>query len=194
MNKPLNTSDEILACARNLIMAGGYNGFSYADIATVVGIRMPSIHHHFPTKLDLVKTLLAGYRREAEEGFKHLECAIPDSFAQLHAYVQYWKTCIGDLRAPFCVCALLAGELPILPDEVALEVRAYFHFLSTWLTAVLDRAVQQGVISLRYDARLEAEALMATLHGAMLSARAYGDADIFDTVMRAQLERMAVEN
>jgi len=26
-----NTSDEILASARNLIMSGGYNGFSYAE-------------------------------------------------------------------------------------------------------------------------------------------------------------------
>ncbi len=30
-------------------MSGGYNGFSYADIAEVVGIRKTSIHHHFPT-------------------------------------------------------------------------------------------------------------------------------------------------
>jgi TetR/AcrR family transcriptional repressor of nem operon len=39
------TSDDILACARSLIVAGGYNGFSYADIADVVGIRKASIHH-----------------------------------------------------------------------------------------------------------------------------------------------------
>jgi TetR/AcrR family transcriptional repressor of nem operon len=41
------------------------------------------------------------------------------------------------------VCALLASELPILPEEVALEIRAYFRFLSGWLTSVLERGVQQ---------------------------------------------------
>ena len=46
------TSDDILGCARTLIIAGGYNGFSYADVAAVVGIRKASIHHHFPTKVD----------------------------------------------------------------------------------------------------------------------------------------------
>jgi AcrR family transcriptional regulator len=60
------TSDDILACARSLIVAGGYNGFSYADIAGVVGIRKASIHHHFPSKVDLVRTLVARYRKEAE--------------------------------------------------------------------------------------------------------------------------------
>lgn len=34
-------SDEIPAFARALIVAGGYNGFSYADIVDLVGIRTP---------------------------------------------------------------------------------------------------------------------------------------------------------
>ncbi|TGQ58100.1 TetR/AcrR family transcriptional regulator, partial [Mesorhizobium sp. M1C.F.Ca.ET.212.01.1.1] len=33
MSNLSTTSDDILACARCLIVAGGYNGFSYADIA-----------------------------------------------------------------------------------------------------------------------------------------------------------------
>jgi TetR/AcrR family transcriptional repressor of nem operon len=191
MNKLSNTADAILACARKLIVAGGYNGFSYADISSVVGIRKASIHHHFPTKVDLVKVLLTGYRQQAEDGFKNLEHALPDPLDQLRAYIGYWKTCIGDASAPFCVCALLASELPILPEEIALEVRAYFRFLSGWLTSVLERGREKGVISLRHAATVEAEAFMATVHGAMLSARAYGDCEIFGTIMNPQLERFS---
>jgi TetR/AcrR family transcriptional repressor of nem operon len=194
MNKLSTTSDEILACARTLIIAGGYNGFSYADIADVVGIRKASIHHHFPSKVDLVKALVIGYREAAEEGVKQLEQGIPGPLEQLRAYVQYWKTCIGDASAPFCVCALLASELPILPDEVAMEIRTYFRFLSGWLTSVLERGVQQKLISLRHAPRIEAEAFMATVHGAMLSARAYGDAEIFGAIMDPQLERMSAKS
>lgn len=194
MNKLSTTSDEILACARTLIIAGGYNGFSYADIADVVGIRKASIHHHFPSKVDLVKALVIGYREAAEEGVKQLEQGIPGPLEQLRAYVQYWKTCIGDASAPFCVCALLASELPILPDEAAMEIRTYFRFLSGWLTSVLERGVQQKLISLRHAPRIEAEAFMATVHGAMLSARAYGDAEIFGAIMDPQLERMSAKS
>jgi AcrR family transcriptional regulator len=113
MNKTSSTtSDEILACARALIATGGYNGFSYADIADVVGIRKASIHHHFPSKAELVTTLVKRYREAAEEGITNLEHGIASPLDQLRAYIQYWKTCIGDASAPFCICALLAGELP----------------------------------------------------------------------------------
>lgn len=192
MNKSLSTADDILACARSLIVAGGYNGFSYADIAEVVGIRKPSIHHHFPSKLDLVKTLVIRYREAAEEGIVNLERAVPGPLDQLRAYIGYWKTCIGDASAPFCVCALLANELPVLPEEIALEIRAYFRFLSGWLTAVLERGAALGVVALTDTPRVEAEAFMATVHGAMLSARAYGDTAIFGTIMDPQLARLSV--
>ena len=193
MNKLSDTADLILACTRKLIVGGGYNGFSYADIAEVVGIRKPSIHHHFPTKVDLVTALLARYRQEAEAGFEGLQSAVADPLDQLRAYIQYWSTCISDASAPFCVCALLASELPALPGEVGLAVRAHFRFLSGQIASILERGLQQGVISLHYTVQVEAEAFMATLHGAMLSARAYGDAQMFVTIMQPQLERMSAK-
>jgi TetR/AcrR family transcriptional repressor of nem operon len=193
MNKSSTTSDDILACARSLIVTGGYNGFSYADIAEVVGIRKASIHHHFPSKSDLVRSLVGRYREAAEEGVTNLEHSVSGPLEQLRAYIGYWKACIGDASAPFCVCALLASELPILPEEVALEIRSYFRFLSGWLTAVLERGVQQKAIALLHPPQVEAEIFMATVHGAMLSARAYGDTKAFGNIMDPMLERMAVQ-
>lgn len=193
MNKLSDTADLILACTRKLIVTGGYNGFSYADIATVVGIRKPSIHHHFPTKVELVTALLAQYRQEAEAGFDQLQSAIPDPLAQLRAYIQYWSSCLSDASAPFCVCALLASESPALPGDIALAVRGFFRFLSGQIASILERGVQQGSISLQCSVQVEAEAFMATVHGAMLSARAYGDANMFAIIMQPQLDRMATK-
>jgi TetR/AcrR family transcriptional repressor of nem operon len=185
------TADDILACARTLIIAGGYNGFSYADIADVVGIRKASIHHHFPSKVDLVRTLVARYREEAAAGIAHLAQQAADPFEQLRIYTGYWEACIEDASAPFCVCALLAVELPVLPEEVVLEVRAYFRSLSAWLTSVLATGQQQGVVRLTGEAHVEAETFMAGVHGAMLSARAYGDPKMFGLVVAPLLERLA---
>lgn len=185
------TSDDILACARSLIIAGGYNGFSYADIANVVGIRKASIHHHFPSKVDLVRTLVARYREEAEAGIASLELQASDPLGQLRFYTGYWEACIANASAPFCVCALLASELLVLPEEVGLEVRAHFRSLSEWLTSVLARGARHGQLQLMGTPRAEAEAFMATVHGAMLSARAYGDPKIFGVVTGPLLERLA---
>jgi len=194
MNKLSSTADNILVCSRSLIVKGGYNGFSYADIADVVGIRKASIHHHFPTKAALVKTLVEYYRDEVEQGIGNLERAVPGPLEQLNAYIAYWKACIGDASAPFCVCALLAVELPVLPDDVALQVRKHFLFLSGWLTSVLERGVALGTIALTGTPRIEAEAFMASVHGAMLSARTYGDTGIFGTIMDQQLARLSVNS
>ncbi|WDS36073.1 TetR/AcrR family transcriptional regulator [Pseudoxanthomonas sp.] len=185
------TAAQILAQARTLIAEGGYSGFSYADIASQVGIRKPSIHHHFPTKADLVQVLVERYRQEAREGLAALERQVPDPRLQLQHYIGYWETCIGDASAPICVCALLAGELPLLPESVAAEVKAHFHDLAAWLAAVFERGVQQDVFQLTSTPRMEAEAFMATVHGAMLSARAYGEPGIFGSIMQPVLGRYA---
>jgi len=191
MTNVSSTADDILACARTLIIAGGYNGFSYADVAEVVGIRKPSIHHHFASKVDLVRTLVARYREEAQAGLAALERNIPDAREQLENYVAYWEACITDATAPFCVCALLASELPILPEEVALEVRAHFRFLASWLTSVMERGKRKGRLKIAGSARVEAEGFMATIHGAMLSARAYGDPKMFGVITAPLLERLS---
>ena len=191
MSNPSTTADDILRCARSLIIAGGYNGFSYADISKVVGIRNASIHHHFPSKSDLVRKLVARYRDEAQAGIAALERKISDPDELLRAYTGYWEACITDATAPFCVCALLAGQIPVLPEEVALEVRAHFRAVSAWLTSVLERGAKQGRLRLAGTAKGEAEIFMATIHGAMLSARAYGDPEMFGAVIRPVLERLA---
>ena len=184
------TADDILACARNLIVAGGYNGFSYADIADVVGIRKPSIHHHFPTKADLVRTLIARYRQEAVAGIAYLQRQSSDPLEQLRNYAGYWAACIKDASAPFCVCALLASELPVLPTEVAVEVRTHFRTISAWLTSVLEHGQREGAFVLTASPRIEAETFMATIHGAMLSARAYGEPEIFDPIVTRLIDRL----
>lgn len=190
MSNPTSTSDEILRCARSLIEAGGYNGFSYADIADVVGIRKASIHHHFPSKVDLVRTLVAQYRDEAEAAITQLERHHPEPADQLRAYAGYWAACIGDETRTFCVCALLASEVPVLPPEVALEVRAYFRLFSAWLTSLMERGAEQGKLVLSGTARSEAETFMATVHGAMLSARAYGDPTVFAAITQPLIDKL----
>lgn len=191
MGNLTNTADEILRCARSLIIAGGYNGFSYADISEVVGIRKASIHHHFPSKVDLVRTLLVQYRAEAQAGIAELERHHPDPADQLRAYAGYWAACIGDPTRAFCVCALLATQIPVLPPEIVLEVQAHFRTLSAWLTSVLEKGAERGSLAFSGTARAEAEGFMAAVHGAMLSARAYGDDKVFSDVTEPLIERLA---
>lgn len=186
----ISTSAAVLASARSFLVAGGYNGFSYADIAGVVGIRKASIHHHFASKADLVHAVVEGYQREATEGLATLDRAITDPSAKLAAFIGYWRACITDATAPFCVCAMLAGEMTMLPAPVAEGVRAHFSTLAGWLTEVMQTGEAEGRLTLIASPRAEAEAFMAIVHGAMLSARAYGDPGIFSVITDPLLARL----
>ncbi|MCH3032011.1 TetR/AcrR family transcriptional regulator, partial [Listeria monocytogenes] len=42
------TAERVVDAAEGLVQQHGYNGFSYDDVAQLVGIKKPSIHHHFP--------------------------------------------------------------------------------------------------------------------------------------------------
>ena len=183
-------ASEIVACAQSLLVSGGYNGFSYADISDAVRISKASIHHHFPSKAELVQSVVRRYREEARNGMAALENTIVDPLAQLQAYTGYWETCIRDGSSSFCICAMLAAELTVIPEPVADEIRGHFRDLAAWLASVLERGVAKGVFHLRADPESEAMSLMATVHGAMLSARAYGDPKVFATIVQAGLGQL----
>jgi len=185
---------EITSSARLLLAAGGYNSFSYADISADVGISKASIHHHFPSKADLVRTVVLEYRAQAREGMAALDAQIADPLKQLQAYTGFWSQCIRDGRTSVCIGAMLAAELPAIPAEVADVVRGHFEDLCAWLTRVLSRGAAQGRLFLRADAHAEALALMATVHGAMLAARAYADAAIFDAIIQPHIDRLTSPN
>src|ERR1700712_4098957 len=176
-------ANRILDRAQTLIAAGGYNGFSYADVSVDVGITKASIHHHFPKKAALVRTLLERYRTAAADGLRALQANITGAEAQLRAYAGWWAACITDGSMPICICAMLGAEIPALPDEVAAEVHAHFTLLAGWIEGVISTGAEAGVFHLRITPAAEAQAFMATVHGAMLSARALGDPSLFKCIL-----------
>lgn len=180
---------EIIECTKVLLAAGGYNSFSYADISDRVHLGKAGIHHHFPTKAELVQAVVARHRAQTRTGLTSLDHQLDDPQARLKAYADYWAECIRTDTPPICICAVLASELPMLPHEVADEVHGYFHDLSAWLASVLEQGAAQGQMHLQDTPAAEAEAFMAAVYGAMLTARALGNPDAFRSIAQAAIRR-----
>lgn len=186
------TADRILDAANTLLIDRGYSAFSYADVAEMVKIRKPSIHHHFPTKAGLVVAVLQRHRGRVTEGMKTLDTQFEQPLARIQRYFQFWEECIESGNLSFCIGALLGAEMPSLPEEVQAEVRMHFSVLTEWFERTLKSGSREHTIHLQSSVATEAQMLIAVLHGAMLSARANSNSSIFRSLMQTTLHRISV--
>ncbi len=185
-----DTADKLVEEAAQLIMRVGYNGFSYADLSARFGIRKASIHYHFPSKVDLAVAVVERARTRIRTEFASLAEGDPVGLDGLRFYTGYWEQCIRDQSAPFCLAAVLAAELPGLPEELAASVRGHFVDLGQWLERLLQLGEEQGAVRLDTSPRVEAQAFMATVYGAMLAARAFDDPDRYSAIGENRCRRI----
>jgi TetR/AcrR family transcriptional repressor of nem operon len=186
-----DTAERILNAANDLLIHRGYAAFSYADIAEMVTIRKASIHHHFPTKAGLVVAVLRRHRARILEGMKALDDQIKNPLIRIKNYFEFWEGCIKDRTLSFCIGALLAAEMPSLPEEIQAEVRLHFSMLTEWFERTLKAGSKARAIQLQGTVPTEAQMLIAVLHGAMLSARASGNCDVFRSLSQAGINRLS---
>lgn len=186
-----DTAERILDTAHHLMTDRGYAAFSYADISDRLDISKATIHHHFPSKEDLAIAVLRRHRHRLAENFALLDNAVSEPLERLTRYMRHWESCIRKKTEPMCVAALLAAELPSLPENVGLETRLHFTALQGWLQKTMELGAKGESISLTQSASREAEVVMATVHGAMISARAYGSAKVFAQIVDGTLQRLS---
>ncbi|WP_263356391.1 TetR/AcrR family transcriptional regulator [Acidicapsa ligni] len=177
-----DTASRIRESAHDLMAERGYFGFSYANIAESVGIRKASIHHHFPSKVDLVVATLKESRASLVRAVGSLDDNVTDPMRRLKLYVHHLAECVHNNHRPIYIAALLSAELPALPNEIQIEVQQHFCVLVSWVKTTLKEGTSLGTIYLRQSAEIEAQSFVALLHGAMISARAFNSPDLFSSV------------
>jgi TetR/AcrR family transcriptional repressor of nem operon len=187
----VETAKRILDTAHILIAERGYAAFSYADIADQIKVSKATIHHHFPSKEDLAIAVLRRHRFRLVENLAVLDGAVAMPLERLSHYMRHWQTCIQKNTEPMCIAALLAAELLSLPVDVATETRLHFVALHGWLKKTMEVGLKQRSIRLTQTASREAELVMATVHGAMISARVYQSSKAFGQIVDATLQRLA---
>lgn len=188
-----DTAERIMDVAHQLLAERGFSAFSYADIAETIQIRKASIHHHFPTKTALVVAVLERHRLRMQEAHTRLDELVSSPVNRLKMYVDHWEACIRSMTEPFCIAALLGAEMPGLPEEVQAEVGKHFLSLRQWIAKTLKDGVKQKLLKLQGTADVEAEMLMAAVHGAMISARVNHSGTIFKHVTTNALQRLLIK-
>ncbi len=165
------SAERIVDAAEGLIQTVGYNGFSYEDVARLVGIRKPSIHHHFATKADLGVTVAQRYTLRFLERLVAIRVHESTAAGRLKAYCQLFEDTYARERR-LCICGMLGAESDGIPPPVSVEVRHFFEQNLLWLTKVLEEGAVAGDITLASPAAQLAHLFLSALEGSMLLGRA----------------------
>jgi TetR/AcrR family transcriptional regulator, transcriptional repressor for nem operon len=173
-----NSKEAVLAAAKRTAMAHGYNGLNFRDIAVEVGIKAPSIYHHFPTKADLGAAVARRYWEDTVGQLGAISDESPNPLIALHRYPEIFrKSLSSDNR--ICLSSFMAAEYDDLPDAVKTEVQGFADVNVAWLSKLL---VAADVVKPE-ESETRARAIYAAVAGAQLFARGRSDITLFDTMI-----------
>ncbi len=168
------SAERVVDAAEGLIQRNGYNGFSYDDVSRLIGIKKPSIHHHFPTKAELVAVVAQRYTHRFHDLLLQIDSKPSKAPVKLLAYAALFSRTYSQDRR-LCVCGMLGAEAETLPPEVATEVNRFFKLNIEWLTVVMKAGKVNKQLQFSTNAESQAKLFLSALEGAMVVGRGLSD-------------------
>src|SRR5215218_7768490 len=141
-----DTAARILDVAARLVQSRGFNGFSYADVASELGISKASLHYHFAGKAELGEALIRRYAGRFAEALVAIDRRGGGAPGKLDAYADLYADVLREKR--MCLCGMLAADYETLPQPMRDAVIRFFDENEAWLAGVLERGDDEG--SLRF--------------------------------------------
>jgi len=160
------TRKRLLAAARTVFAAHGYEAASVAQIADQAGLSKGALYVHFDTKEALFRDILLDYVRQRSAA----------TAARLHAAMPLHDAIVQIIRSAWAMhgdgtsCALLSTEFFALAgrsDWGQAAMARVFEHCSAALAAFLDQARARGQVRADVDSRTAAR-LMLALHDGLI--------------------------
>lgn len=187
MVKIENSKRTILNLAEALLQDKGFNGFSYAHIASELGVKNAAIHYHFPTKEDLSIAVIQRYRERFKLWINNAR--IKDlAFEQK---LDWFFSIYTDMRADqgkVCLVGSLEAEFNSIPTGLQTEVGALHKELLKWLETTLSEGREAGVFQFTGEPANKAALILSSIQGALQMARALGTKKFRDVIEQLKLD------
>ncbi len=182
--KTTDTKLKILHTAQELIQKLGVNAMSYADISTAVGIRKASIHYYFPSKENLLVSLLERY---TPSFFRLIDSILESSESaeiKLRRYCGLFEATLScGEQDKICLCGMIGAEVKTLSPSLTEQIAHFFQGNEIRLTKLLTQGKEEGVFGFSGDTEAMAQLIISLLEGELLIARVHGDVNHFRVVV-----------
>lgn len=184
-----DTKTQIIDVAERLVRSGGYNGFSFREIAAEIGIKSASVHYHFPTKEALAVAVAERYRQQFFVALGDPTPAGTRLDDRLRHYGQVFQNSFATSHSA-CLCGMLSNEIALLPSSVKEVLVLFVQENVAWLQQAL--ADSQGLSDL--EAKRQAQLVYSALEGAMGVAALTQDSSWLETVSSQLLSLIPATN
>jgi AcrR family transcriptional regulator len=190
MVKIENSKRTILNLAESLLQDKGFNGFSYAHIASELGVKNAAIHYHFPTKEDLGSAVIQRYRERFKLWVNNSRVKDLSPQEKLDWFFSIYSSMRAD-KGKVCLVGSLEAEFNSIPGALQQEVQSLHKELLTWLEATLGEGRDTGAFQFQGEPANKAALVLSTLQGALQMARALGTKKFRDVVEQMKLDLLA---
>lgn len=174
------TRERILGTAQQMLQTRSFHGFSFDDLAKKVGIRKPSLYHHFKSKDDLGAAILAQVTGRLEAASR---AGDGSGAEQLRAYLTWMGDALGagERLCPGGACIATWG---VLPRRIRSSVERMGEVHTQWLARILERGRGDGSLAIG-DRPIAGVArwIFATVQGALMLARVSAERRSYDEVI-----------
>jgi len=185
----MNTRENILVLAEDLIRTRGYNAFSYGAIAAVLHIRNAAIHYHFPSKPDLGIRVVD---KELEKiAHSRAECFTLPADQQLRKVAETFFA--SGRKGWICLNGSLTPDYLTLPDPLQKKVDTMCRTILDWMTECLEKGQKDKTLQFEGSAADRAPLVMSTLLSSLLLSRVLGG-DTADRMLSRLLKDIEVKS
>jgi TetR/AcrR family transcriptional repressor of nem operon len=168
-----STQEKIVALARDFIQHVGYPSFNYKQIATVLNIKHPAIHHYYPLKEDLGLAVIEKDKSDFAAMIRSLEKATATERmeAVLTLYAQYYTD-----GKKLCMISTCGSVFEDIPEKMQIAATRYLADIAAWLTETLKMGLKNKEFHFKGTAEDMTSLWITNLPGALITGRIRGEA------------------
>ena len=190
MAKIENSKRTILNLAESMLQDKGFNGFSYAHIASELGVKNAAIHYHFPTKEDLSVAVIQRYRERFKLWINNSRVKDLSPEAKLDWFFSIYINMRAD-KGKVCLVGSMEAEFNSIPEGLQIEVQTLHKEMLDWLRVMLAEGRDAGAFQFNGEPANKAALIMSTLQGGLQMARALGTKKFRDVIEQIKLDLLA---
>ena len=157
-------------------------------------IKKASIHHHFPTKEDLINALLNRYISKFNESLKDIVNSKIKAKSKLQKFMSLFSDTLEDgCNDKTCLCGMLAAELLSLTDESSGLVKDFLNISQATIQQILKEGQEDSSFKFKGNPKTMSELILSTLEGGLFLSRVDGGPEKFKKIIR-QIDKIVTRS